>query len=65
VAYYGTVEIRGASTGGSAIDHVTSWSSSMNIWLDENRNAVGAVLGLCVGAALAFVVLARRRPADG
>ena len=63
VAYYGLVEIRGASTGGSVIDHVTSWSSSMNIWLDENRNAVGVVLGLCVAAALAFVLFARRRPA--
>jgi cytochrome c-type biogenesis protein len=65
VAYYGIVEIRGASTGGSVIDNATSWSSSMNIWLDENRNLVGVVLGLCVASALVFVLFARRRPAGG
>jgi cytochrome c biogenesis protein CcdA len=64
VAYYGTVEVRGASTGGSVIDHVTSWSSSISIWLDENRTGIGLALGGAVAAALAFVLVARRRPID-
>ncbi|MEY2570091.1 MAG: cytochrome c-type biosis protein [Acidimicrobiaceae bacterium] len=64
VAYYGTVEIRGAQTAGAPVDKVTSWSATWSNWFNENYALVGLLGGIAVAAAIAFVATARRRPAD-
>ena len=63
VAYYGTVEIRGAQTAGAPVDKVTDWSTTWSTWFNENYALVGLLGGLAVVAAVAFVATARRRPA--
>jgi hypothetical protein len=64
VAYYGTVEIRGASTAGAPVDKVTDWSTTWSNWFNENYALVGLLGGLAVAGAVAYVASARRRPAD-
>jgi len=64
VAYYGTVEIRGAQTAGAPVDKVTGWSATWSNWFNENYALVGLLGGLAVAAAIAFVATARRRTAD-
>ena len=65
VAYYGSVEIRGPSTGGEAIDRVTGWSSTVSTWLDENHPLLAVLGTAAIAAAVVFVATARRRtPVD-
>ncbi|MGI8661860.1 MAG: cytochrome c biogenesis CcdA family protein [Acidimicrobiales bacterium] len=64
VAYYGTIEIRGARA--AANDGITSrvadWSASMQSWInDTGGDRIGLVLGLVVLGALIGIVTYRRR----
>ncbi len=65
VAYYGSVEVRGPSTGGEAIDRVTGWSSTVSAWLDDNHPLIAVVGTAAIAGAVLFVASARRRaPVD-
>ena len=65
VAYYGSVEVRGPSTSGEAIDRVTGWSSTVSSWLDDNHPLIAVVGTAAIAAAIVFVATARRRaPVD-
>lgn len=65
VAYYGSVEVRGPSTGGEAIDRVTGWSSTVSAWLDDNHPLIAVVCTAAIAGAVLFVASARRRaPVD-
>jgi hypothetical protein len=53
-----------SDTGGGLANRVEGWANSLTSWITETGAiTLGLALGAVVAAALAFVLLRRRRPA--